>query len=134
MIRPEPQSEDTIFLAQVQKLHELTVWGRWLVVGCLWITVAPVSLWGLRSEILLWIDHFTWTAVRYGLAHHRFAALGLSLCIGMLVAVLVWQSHNILFGQSPEYRQRLEEQVWYIRKQGASHPLWKWVVRDPKLS
>ncbi len=128
----EPQSDDAIFKAQVQRLHELIVWGRWLVVGLLWMTVAPLSLWGLRSEISLWLDHFTWAAVRYGLAHHRLSAVGLGLCIGMLLAVLVWQSRNILFGMPLEYKQRLEERVWQIRQQGPSHPLWKWVVEPLK--
>lgn len=132
MFPPQPQSEDAIFQAQVQKLHELIVWGRWLAIAFLWITVAPLSLWGLRSEIRLWLDHFTWAAVRYGLAHHRLSALGLGLCIGTLLAVLVWQSRNILFGMPDEYKQRLEERVWHIRKQGASHPLWKWVVQELK--
>ncbi|WP_413162569.1 hypothetical protein ACL6C3_26250 [Capilliphycus salinus ALCB114379] len=132
MINPEPQSDDAIFQAQVQKLHELIVWSRWLTIGLLWITVAPLSLWGLRFEIRLWLDHFTWAAVRYGLAANRLSAVGLGLCIGMLVGVLVWQSRNILFGMSTEYKQRLEERVWQIRKQGTTHPLWKWVVKELK--
>ncbi|MCG5057873.1 MAG: hypothetical protein KA714_07640 [Limnoraphis sp. WC205] len=131
-MKPEPPSEDSIFQAQVQKLHELIVWGRWLVVGFLWMTIAPLSLWGLRSEISLWLEHFTWAAVRYGLAEHRLSAVGLGLCLGMMVGVLVWQSRNILLGMPAEYKQRLEERVWQIRQQGPSHPLWKWVVEQLK--
>ncbi|MGB3403728.1 MAG: hypothetical protein WBA77_13650 [Microcoleaceae cyanobacterium] len=113
---------------EIQRLHRLIVWGRWVVVILLWITVAPLSLRQLQPEIALWRSHFTWTAVRYGLAHHRLATVGLSLCIGLTTAVLVWQSRNILMGFPPEYQKRLEKQVRQIRQQGSSHPLWKWVI------
>ena len=116
--------------AAIERLHRLIVWGRWTVVMLLWVTVAPLSIWELRPEIALWFDHFTWTAVRYGLVHHRWATLGLSLCIGLTTAVLVWQSRNILMGFPAEYQARLEQQVRQIRKQGSSHPFWKWVIGD----
>lgn len=113
----------------MKKLHELTVWARWIVVGVLWVTVAPLSLWGLRKEIALWLENFTWAAVRYGLVYNRLPALGLGLCVGMTLAVLIWQSRNILLGIPPKQQQRLEQQVRRIRQQGPSHPLWKWVCR-----
>lgn len=116
---------------EIQRLHRLIVLGRWLVVGLLWVTVAPLSLRGLQPEIVLWFDHFTWTAVRYGLAHHRWSTFGLSLCLGLTTAVLVWQSRNILLGFPSKYQTRLEQQVRQIRHQGSSHPLWKWVINSP---
>jgi hypothetical protein len=124
---PDPES---IFQAEVQRLHELTVYGRWLVVGFLWVTVAPLSWWGLRDEITLWVENFTWAAVRYGLIYHRLPAVGLGLCIGMTLAVLIWQSRNILLGLPRKERQRLEQQVLRIRQQGPSHPLWRLVCRE----
>lgn len=121
---------DTVFIQQVQRLHQLTVYGRWLFVGCLWVIIAPVSLWDLRSEFLLWRQYFTWVAVRYALAFHPFATVGLAFCIGMTVSVLVWQSRNILIGLPQPEKQRLEKQVCQIRQQGSSHPLWKFVVNS----
>lgn len=123
----ETTNLDPTFEKQVQRLHRLTVYGRWLFVGCLWLTVAPLSLWALRSEIALWRQYFTWTALRYGLYHHPVATFGLAFCIAMTTAVLVWQSRNILFGLPQRDRQRLQQQVQHIRQQGESHPLWKWI-------
>lgn len=118
---------DPSFPAVVQRLHRLTVYARWLVVLVLWLTVGPLSLWGLRDTFSLLQQYFTWAALRYGLAYHPFAAVGLALCVGMTLATLVWQSRNILFGLPKPERQRLEKQVLKIRQQGRSHPLWKWL-------
>ncbi|WP_375491034.1 hypothetical protein [uncultured Nostoc sp.] len=126
---PDFEKSDPSFAQQVQRLHQLTVYGRWLFVGCLWLTVAPVSLWGLRTEIALWEQYFTWVAVRFGLFYHPLPTFGLAFCLGMTAAVLVWQSRNILLGLPQQEKQRLEKQVYRIRQQGATHPLWKWVCR-----
>lgn len=123
--------DDLMFKTQVQQLHRLTVYTRWLVIAILWMTVAPLSLWALRGEIALWQNHFTWSAVRYGLAYHRFPALGLGLCMGLTTATLVWHSRNILFGVPPADQRRLEQQVSKILQQGPTHPLWKWVISTP---
>ncbi|MCA1992121.1 MAG: hypothetical protein LDL41_08750, partial [Coleofasciculus sp. S288] len=112
-----------------KRLHQLTVWGRWLVVGILWMTLAPLCLWGWRYEISLLRSHFTWAALRYAIVFNRLPAIGLATCIGMTVAVLVWQSRNILLGIPPHEQKRLENQVQRIRQQGTSHPLWKWVCK-----
>lgn len=126
------ENTDQYFAQQVQKLHQLTVYGRWLFVSFLWLTIAPICLWNLRQEITLWREYFTWVAVRYGLFYHPLSTLGLAFCIGMTVAVLVWQSRNILVGLPQQEKQRLEKQVWQIRQQGPSHPLWKWVCNEVK--
>lgn len=130
---PDPVAQevyqDPVFQQQVQRLHRLTVYGRWIVIALLWVCIAPLCLWNLRAEIALWSDYFTWTAVRYGLAYHRLAAAGLALCVGTTVAVLIWQSCNILMGVPPQYAKRLEKQVLKIRQQGRSHPLWKRVCQ-----
>lgn len=125
----ENLDKDPVFDAQVQKLHRLTVYGRWLFVAALWVLVAPISLWNLRGEIALWRQYFTWVAVRYGLYFHPLATLGLAFCIGMTASVLVWQSRNILFGLPKRDRERLEKRVFLIREQGATHPLWKWISK-----
>lgn len=120
---------DSTFKQQVQRLHQLSVYGRWLFVALLWSSIAPLSLWGLRSEIALWRQYFTWVAVRYGLYYNPLPTLGLAFCIAMNVSVLVWQSRNILLGLPRQEQQRLEQQVRRIRQQGPSHPLWKWVCQ-----
>lgn len=121
--------EESTFQQEVQRLYQLTLYGRWLVVGLLWASLGLISLWSLRSEIALWFDYFTWTAVRYSLAYNRLPAIGLSLCIGATLAVLLWQSRNMLWGIPPYQVKQLENQVWKIRQQGSSHPLWKWVCQ-----
>jgi hypothetical protein len=112
---------------QVERLHRLTVYGRWIFVGCLWLTITPLCLWDLRAEIVLWQQYFTWVALRYGLIFHPLSAFGLAFCISVTAAVLTWQSRNILFGMPQQEKQRLEQQVYRIRQQGPSHPLWKWI-------
>ncbi|MBW4475364.1 MAG: hypothetical protein KME54_00470 [Tolypothrix brevis GSE-NOS-MK-07-07A] len=124
----KPPITDASFALQVEKLHRLTVYGRWLLCLLLWITLAPICLWSLREEIVLWQQYFTWMAVRYALFYHPFSSIGLAFCIGMTTAVLVWQSRNILMGLPHQEQQRLEKQVCRIRQQGSSHPLWKWIV------
>lgn len=118
---------DPLFLAQVQRLHQLTVYGRWLFASTLWLTVGTLSLWGLRYPISLAMEYFTWASLRYGLMFNRIPAFGLFLCIGVTLSILVWQLRNWLFGLPKRDRHRLEQQVLRIRQQGNSHPLWKWV-------
>ncbi|CEJ42164.1 hypothetical protein [Umezakia ovalisporum] len=120
-------STDTSFSRQVHRLHQLTVYGRWLFVGCLWLTIAPLSLWNLRLEFVLLQQYFTWVAVRYGLLYNPLSTLGLSVCIGTTLSTLVWQSRNILLGIPQREKKRLEKQVFKIRQQGETHPLWRWI-------
>lgn len=122
-----PESEARHFQAQVERLHELTLWWRWFLVGMLWLTVGSLSLWQLRGDLSLLSEHFTWVSLRYALAFNRGAAVGLGLCLGMTLAVLMWQTRNILWGRSQAWQKRLERRVWHIRIQGQTHPLWRWV-------
>ncbi|MGF1495192.1 MAG: hypothetical protein ACFBSC_22660 [Microcoleaceae cyanobacterium] len=118
------------FSTEALRLHELTVYARWVLVIVLWLTIAPLSLWNLRAEIQLWLDHFTWIAVRYAIVSHRWATLGLSLCIGMTASTLVWQSRNILWGFPEKYWEQKLKQVRRIHQQGPSHPLWNWMTNS----
>ena len=121
---------DLEFKTQVKKLHQLTVYGRWLVViGC-WLTIGSVGIWGLRQEFSLWSEYFTWSAVRYGLYYNRFYTICLATCIALTAAVLTWQSRNILQGIPAREIYRLEQQVKKIRATGPTHPLWKWVCKS----
>jgi hypothetical protein len=120
---------DPIFKNQMANLYRLNVYGRWLVIGSLWLTVGAYSLWELRYPISLIQEQFTWAAVKYGLMFQPIPAFGLCLCVGVMTGTLVWQSRNILWGISKKERQQLIKQVGEIRKQGDAHPLWKWVVK-----
>jgi hypothetical protein len=120
---------DPIFKNQIDNLYRLNLYGRWLVIAALWLTIGIYSLWGLRYPISLMQEDFTWAAVKYGLIGEPIPAFGLCLCVGMMTGTLVWQSRNIIWGIPNKEQQRLTQQVGNIRKQGNSHPLWKWVVK-----
>jgi len=128
-IEPETVELDPAFAQQLQKLYRLRVYGRWLFAACLWLTIAPFCLWNLRTEISLLQEYFTWVGLRYTLIFHPLSTLGLSLCIGMTTSVLVWQSRNIIWGLPLQEQENLKKQLYRIRQQGSSHPLWKWVCQ-----
>ncbi len=91
-----------------------------------------LSLWGLRHEVATIQQYFTWTAVRYALAYNRLAAIGLGLCVGLTVALLVSESRHILFGLTrPEY-ERLNRLRQRIEEQGERHPLWHALHQRPR--
>jgi hypothetical protein len=130
---PEVESSDSTsvldasFQNAIQRLHKLNVYARWSFVLFLWLVLAPLSLWGLRDAIGLMREYFTWSALRYGLVYNPLSSIGLTFCISMTVAVLIWQSRNILFGFSNAYQARLVKRTQRIHQQGKSHPLWRWV-------
>lgn len=125
----EENDKDPEFIEQIKKMHRVTVYARWLFTGFLWLTVAPICLWMLRDEMGILQQYFTWNSVKFGLFYNPLATFGLAFCIGMTLAVLIWQSRNILFGLPKQEVQRLENQVFRIRKQGPSHPLWKFICQ-----
>jgi hypothetical protein len=120
---------DATFRQEVKRLHRINLYGRWVAVGLLWVTVGSLSLWGLRYPISLVLDYFTWSAVRYGLIFHRLPAIGLLVCAFFTLSLLFRQIRHWLFGITQPERQRLETRVCQIRLQGESHPLWKFVCR-----
>ncbi|PZD71977.1 hypothetical protein C1752_04411 [Acaryochloris thomasi RCC1774] len=122
--------QDPQLKAEIGRLHQLTVYGRWLFVFCLWITVGLLSFMGLRSSIDLWLEYFTWAAFRAAFRYNGLATAGLGLCLGTTLAVLLWQSRNILFGLPKQERTRLRQRVMKIRQQGHNHPLWKLVCQS----
>lgn len=125
--------KDTRLYEEVFRLHQLTVVARWILVLLLWSTVGLFSLWRLRHNIDLAFEYFTWASVRYGLRYHYAAAIGLTFCVAMTFAVLLWQSRNILLGISQKEQEQLVARVHKIREQGASHPLWLWVCEGKKI-
>lgn len=125
--------QDSQLYQEVMRLHRLTVLGRWSFILCLWITVGIVSLWTMKSDIELVFEHFTWAAVRTTLRYNYWPGIGLTFCVALTFAVLLWQSRNILFGLPTVDQQRLVDRVLQIRQQGKSHPLWQWVCRGKKI-
>lgn len=116
--------------APLERLRAIMLRRWWAISGLLWLTVAPLSLWSLRPEIAQLRQYFTWSAVRLGLAYNRPAAVGLGLCVGLIVALLVAESRYILWGMTKDEQQRLEKLCDRIAAQGPSHPLWKQIHRD----
>lgn len=119
---------DPIFKHQIDRLHRLTVYGRWLVIAFVWSIVGGFSLWELRYPISLIQEDFTWAAVRYGLYFQPIPAFGLCLCVSVTAGTLVWQARNLIWGLPPHEHRRLVQKICHIRQQGSSHPLWKWVI------
>ena len=107
--------------------HQLHAW--WRLVGILWLTAGPLTLWQLRGEIELLLDYFTWTAVSYGLRYNLLGSLGVLVCVGLPATLLLRSLRHHLLGLAPSERHRLEQQLFHIRRQGASHPLWP-VIRS----
>jgi hypothetical protein len=116
--------------APLERLRALLLRRWWAITGLLWLTVAPLCLWSLRAEIRLLRQYFTWAAVRIGLAYNRPAAVGLGLCLGLTVALLVAESRYMLWGMTRSEQQRLEVWAKRIESQGRSHPLWRHLYRD----
>ena len=83
---------------QVARLHQLTVYGRWLFVIVSWLTLGTYALWHLEEEIALWLDYFTWAAVYYGFHFNLVPTLCLIFCVASTISVLIWQSRNIIWG------------------------------------
>lgn len=125
-----PQIElDPVFKDRIERLYRLNVYGRWTVICLLWVTVGAYSVYELRYPIELIREDFTWAAVKYGLIFQPISAVGLAVCVGMMVSTLIWQSRNAIWGLPKHEHERLVKQVCQICKQGSSHPLWKWVVK-----
>ncbi len=120
---------DPVFKNQIERLYRLNIYGKWLVIGLLWATVGAYSLLQFSYSISLIQEEFTWAAVKYGLIFQPIPAMGLALCVGMMMGTLLWQSRNAIWGLPKHERDRLARQVCQIRKQGSSHPLAKWVVK-----
>lgn len=115
------------FQYQVAKLHQLTVYTRWLFVLVSWFTLGFYALWNLKEEISLWLDYFTWAAVYYGFHFNFLPTLCLAFCVAITIHVLVWQGRNLIWGLSRPEKQQLEQRVEKILARGRKHPLWKWI-------
>jgi len=86
----------------------------WLNLG-LWFTIGVASIWALQDTWQQLADYFTWAALRYGLAFNRLAAVGLGLCLGLTVALLLKETRFLFFGLTRKERNDL---LKALRKEG----------------
>lgn len=115
---------DPHYQRQLERLRVILIRRWWLINLMLWLTVGSLSLWSLRGEWVHIRQYFTWTAVRYALAYNRLAAIGLGLCAGLTVALLLSESRYLLFGLTQAEQRHLRQLRRRILQQGISHPLW----------
>ena len=123
----DDQLDQTNLNQHIDRLYQFNIYRRWFIIICLWLTIGVYSLWTLRREIALWIDNFTWIAVKYALAYNKIAAIGLGFCLGFTLATLISQSIYILQGYSPRQKYLLEQQVLNIQAKGQKNFLYRWI-------
>ena len=115
------------FQHQVARLHQLTIYARWIFVLSCWLTLGVYAIWNLKEEIAIALDYFTWAALYYGLHFNFLPTLCLAFCTAVTVSVLVWQSRNLIWGLPEQEQRQLERRVEKILARGEKHPLWKWI-------
>jgi hypothetical protein len=122
--------DDQLLERRITRLFTVQLYLRWFFNLGLWLTVGTVSLWGLRGDIALWLDYFTWAAVRASLRYNRGPFFGLALCVSMTLATLIWHSAHILWGMSAKERYYFTREVELIATKGPKHWLWRWVCEE----
>lgn len=113
---------------QVQRLIIVQMRMRWALVIFLWLTVGAASVWMIREDIALWIEYFTWAAVRVAIRNDQLPFMGLGVCVALTLSTLIRQSWDILFGINKREYHYLVKQVKEIEHQGRKHLLWQWVI------
>ncbi len=114
---------------EIEALRQAMMRTWWWVCFGLWLSVGLLSLWWVRSDLQELRQYFTWTAVRFMLIYNRLAAMGLGLCFGLTLALLLSESRQILWGISEGEYARLLSNLEKIHAQGPSHPQWK-IIRS----
>ena len=113
---------------QVQRLLIVQIKMRWALVIFLWLTVGTSSLWMIREDISLWMEYFTWAAVRVAIRNDQLPYMGLGICVALTLSTLIRQSWDILFGINKREYHHLVKQVKEIENRGRKHFLWQWVI------
>ena len=121
-----PKSEQNL-PKQVANYYQFTIYARWLLVTIFWLTLGIYSIIGLRPAIELMLNHFTWSAFRYGLVYNPIPTLCLLSCVAVTISTLIGQSRHILWGLSDKEKYYLEQKTNAVLAKGNNHPLWKWV-------
>lgn len=118
--------DNTISDQEIERLHQLTVYGRWICVAISWIFILPWALWQLRETISLCQEYCTWAAIRVAMEFDSWATVGLIFCFAFATSVLVWQSSYILRGElSPKEKYYFTEKIHKIKKKGKNYWLYK---------
>ncbi len=102
-----PLDESTVELTHLLRIRQVWMRRWWRLTFALWLSVGSMSLWSLRRTWAQVIEQFTWAALRYGLAFNRPAAIGLGLCLGLTIALLLKESRFLLWGLSRKERYQL---------------------------
>ncbi|MBD2393942.1 hypothetical protein VKI22_07400 [Cyanobacterium aponinum UTEX 3221] len=113
--------------AQIERLYQLKIYLRWILVVCAWILILPWSLWQFRETISLCQERCTWAVIRVGIEFTPLGALGIAFCMGFTTSVLVWQSLHILRGGlSNKEKYYLRQEMVKILQQGEKHWLYRY--------
>lgn len=112
----------------MQRLYQLKIYGRWIVVIISWILILPWALWEFRETISLCQERCTWATIRVGIEFTPLASLGIAFCLGFATSVLVKQSLYILKGGlSEKEKYYLHREVLKILQKGKSHWLYRYL-------
>ncbi|MFN3927925.1 MAG: hypothetical protein ACK4QL_11570 [Pseudanabaenaceae cyanobacterium] len=107
-------------LLRLLRLHALL---RWAILLLLWLSLGSWSIWQLWSDLELWLSYFTWAAVRIALRYQPLPFMGLGICVGATLTVLVWHSTHILVGITPREKRLLLRQLAAMEQWHPQHPL-----------
>lgn len=111
---------------EIERLYQLTVYGRWILVTISWVFILPWALWDLRETISLCQEYCTWSAIRSGMEFNPWAAFWLTFCVAFATSVLVWQSSYILRGGlSDKEKYYFIEKIKKIRRKNKNNWLYK---------
>jgi len=128
MNQVKPEDIQEVTAKEINRLYELKIYGRWIVVITTWILLLPWALWQFRETISLCQERCTWATIRIGIEFTPFASLGIAFCLGFATSVLVKQSVHILKGGlSEKEKYYLSQEVLKIRQKGKSHWLYNYL-------
>jgi hypothetical protein len=118
----EPELLDSQTLDdRVHSLIALQTQRRWYFVIFLWLTIGVASVWSVRSDIALWLEFFTWSAVRQSLRNQPLAYFGFGFSVAMTLSTLMRQSWNILRGITKQEYQELVKQVYELEERNKKY-------------
>jgi len=127
-MNPSNDNTQTVTEKEIEKLYQLKIYGRWIVVIIAWILILPWALWQFRETISLCQERCTWATIRVGIEFTPLASLGIAFCLGFATSVLVKQSVHILNGGlSEKEKYYLSQEVLKIRQKGESYWLYRYL-------
>ncbi|MEM6503398.1 MAG: hypothetical protein AAF685_16380 [Cyanobacteria bacterium P01_C01_bin.89] len=131
-MRPSPHHSSDRPATNLRLATALRLWVSGVGVGLSWLIIGGLSLWLVRDEVALLTDYFTWVGLRYAIVHNRLEAIGLSFCLGLTLAELIWFCRYLVWGLSPRQGQQLQAWLEEIRETGDRHLLFPLLRRLEK--